>query len=170
MIVFEDVDPNRVYIMGYSAGGDAAYQIPARAADRWAGAAMSAGHPNGVRPDNYAALAFLIQLGARDGAYNRNKVAAEYGMKLNALQAAQTPLTSAQWRPVIWPSSSQRWRTTRVLLRSCRQESLALMENGIAPVMATTPIPPREQLLCLPCTQICRPHLASNFSYAKSNS
>ena len=88
MIVFEDVDPNRVYIMGYSAGGDAAYQIPARAADRWAGAAMSAGHPNGVRPDNYASLAFLIQLGERDSAYNRNKVAAEYGVKLNALQAA----------------------------------------------------------------------------------
>ena len=88
MIVFEQVDPNKVYVMGYSAGGDSSYQIPARAADRWAGAAMSAGHPNGVSPDNYASLAFLIQLGELDGAYKRNTVAAEYGMKLNALQVA----------------------------------------------------------------------------------
>ena len=87
MIVFENVDPNKVYLLGYSAGGDAAYSIPARAPDRWAGAAMSAGHPNGVRPDNYASLAFLIQVGARDAAYRRNKVAAEYHVKIEALRA-----------------------------------------------------------------------------------
>ena len=88
MIVFEQVDPNKVYLLGYSAGGDAAYGIPARAADRWAGAAMSAGHPNGVRPGNYASLAFLIQVGARDAAYSRNTVAAEYDGKIKALRAA----------------------------------------------------------------------------------
>ncbi|MFT5471893.1 MAG: hypothetical protein ACI856_000207 [Kiritimatiellia bacterium] len=88
MIVFENVNPNKVYLLGYSAGGDAAYSVPARAADRWAAAAMSAGHPNGVRPDNYASLAFLIQVGARDAAYKRNKVAAEYHVKLEALRAA----------------------------------------------------------------------------------
>ena len=87
MIIFENVNPNRVYLLGYSAGGDAAYSVPARAADRWAAAAMSAGHPNGVRPDNYASLAFLIQLGARDAAYKRNQVAAEYHVKLEALRA-----------------------------------------------------------------------------------
>jgi len=85
MIVYEGVDPNRVYLMGYSAGGDAAYQIPARMPDRWAAAAMSAGHPNGVPPDNYANLAFLIQVGEMDAAYKRNTVAAEYGVKIDGL-------------------------------------------------------------------------------------
>ena len=45
-----DVDPNRVYIMGYSAGGDGVYQLAPRMADRWAAAAMMAGHPNDASP------------------------------------------------------------------------------------------------------------------------
>ncbi len=92
MIAFGEVDPNRVYLMGYSAGGDAAYQIPARMPDRWAGVAMSAGHPNGVKPDNYASLAFLIQVGEKDAAYKRNEVAAEYGVKLDKLKTAHPTL------------------------------------------------------------------------------
>ncbi len=92
MIAFGLVDSNRVFIMGYSAGGDAAYQIPARMRDRWAAAAMSAGHPNGVRPDNYATLAFLIQVGERDSPYKRNQVAAEYGVKLARLRDAHPGL------------------------------------------------------------------------------
>lgn len=62
MIAFEQVDPNRVHLLGFSAGGDACYQVPARAPDRWAAVAMSAGHPNGVSPENYAALGFLHTL------------------------------------------------------------------------------------------------------------
>ena len=46
LIVLKHVDPNRVYIMGYSAGGDGVYQFAPRMADRWAAAAMMAGHPN----------------------------------------------------------------------------------------------------------------------------
>ena len=86
MVVFEGVNPNRVYLLGFSAGGDGVYQIGARMADRWAGAAMSAGHHNSVSPVNYAQLPLLIQMGARDGAYNRNTAAAEYGAQLRSLQ------------------------------------------------------------------------------------
>ena len=39
-IVFEDVDPNRVYLLGYSAGGDGVYQLAPRMADRFAAASM----------------------------------------------------------------------------------------------------------------------------------
>lgn len=92
MIAFGQVDPNRVYLLGFSAGGDAVYQVAARMPDRWAGAAMSAGHPNNVRPDNYAGLAFLIQVGERDAAYNRNRVAAEYGVRIGALREAHPGL------------------------------------------------------------------------------
>ncbi len=86
MIVFEGVDPNRVYVMGFSAGGDGVYQIGARTADRWAAAAMSAGHHNNVSPVNYTNLPLLIQMGAQDGAYNRNTAAVEYALQLRALQ------------------------------------------------------------------------------------
>src|SRR6185436_20154386 len=48
LIVLEDVNPDRVYVMGYSAGGDGVYQLAPRMADTWAAAAMMAGHPNGV--------------------------------------------------------------------------------------------------------------------------
>ena len=92
MIVYEGVDPNRIYLMGFSAGGDAAYQIPARMPDRWAAVAMSAGHPNDVPIDNYANLAFLIQVGERDQSYKRNTVAAEYGVKIAKLEKAHPGL------------------------------------------------------------------------------
>jgi hypothetical protein len=88
MIVFEDVDPNRVYILGYSAGGDGVYQLAPRMADRWAAAAMMAGHPNDALPLSLRNIGFTIHVGGRDGAYNRNKVAAEWGQKLDELHKA----------------------------------------------------------------------------------
>jgi dienelactone hydrolase len=87
-IVFEGVDPHRVYLMGYSAGGDGVYQLAPRTADRYAAAAMMAGHPNDAAPDNLRNLPFAIHMGANDAAYNRNTVAEEWGKKLSALQKA----------------------------------------------------------------------------------
>lgn len=86
LIVFEDVDPNRVYIMGYSAGGDGVYQLAPRMADRWAAAAMMAGHPNDASPLGLRNLPFTIHVGALDGAYKRNMIAGEWGEKLDLLQ------------------------------------------------------------------------------------
>ena len=48
--VFEDINTNRVYLTGYSAGGDGTYQLAPRMADWLAGAAMMAGHPNDASP------------------------------------------------------------------------------------------------------------------------
>jgi hypothetical protein len=87
-IVFEDVDPNRVYILGYSAGGDGVYQLAPRMADRWAAAAMMAGHPNDALPLGLRNIGFTIHVGGRDAAYNRNKVAAEWEQKLAELHKA----------------------------------------------------------------------------------
>lgn len=86
MIVFEDVDPNRVYIMGYSAGGDGVYQLAPRMADRLAAAAMMAGHPNETSPLGLRNLPFTLHMGGNDSAYNRNKIAAEWAVKLKELQ------------------------------------------------------------------------------------
>lgn len=87
LIVLEDVNPDRVYLMGYSAGGDGVYQMAPRMADRWAGAAMMAGHPNGVSLQSLRNVPFALQVGANDAAFNRNKVAMEYGELLKKLQA-----------------------------------------------------------------------------------
>jgi hypothetical protein len=88
MIVFENVDPNRVYILGFSAGGDGVYQLAPRFADRLAAAAMMAGHPNESSPLGLRNLPFTIHVGGDDAAYNRNKVAAEWGEKLAELNQA----------------------------------------------------------------------------------
>jgi poly(3-hydroxybutyrate) depolymerase len=42
------VNPNKVFISGYSAGGDGTYHLTPMLADWFAGGAMMAGHPNGV--------------------------------------------------------------------------------------------------------------------------
>jgi len=88
LIVFEDVDPDRVYLMGYSAGGDGVYQVAPRMADRLAAAAMMAGHPNDSTPHSLRNIGFTIHMGGRDSAYNRNKVAAAWGQQLDSLRKA----------------------------------------------------------------------------------
>lgn len=87
-IALEGVNPDRVYVLGYSAGGDGVYQIAPRLADRWAGAAMMAGHPNDAGPLNLRNVAFALQVGGNDSDYNRNKVCAEWAKKLDDLEKA----------------------------------------------------------------------------------
>jgi poly(3-hydroxybutyrate) depolymerase len=98
MIVFEGVDPNKVYLTGYSAGGDGVYQLGPRMADRWAGAAMSAGHPNDASPVNLRNVAFAIHVGGNDTAYDRNLRGAEWGEMLEALAATDDGGYRNQWQ------------------------------------------------------------------------
>jgi hypothetical protein len=86
MIAFHDVNPNRVYLMGYSAGGDGVYQLAPRSADRYAAAAMMAGHPNEAKPLGLRNIGFIIQVGERDAGYKRNQVAVKWAGQLAALQ------------------------------------------------------------------------------------
>ena len=66
MISLYRADPNRVYLLGFSAGGDGVYQITPRMADRFAAANMSSGHPNGISMRNLMNCPFSIQVGVRD--------------------------------------------------------------------------------------------------------
>ncbi|MFT4514983.1 MAG: hypothetical protein ACI91B_003696 [Planctomycetota bacterium] len=86
-VIERGVNPDRVYLMGYSAGGDGVYQLAPRMADRFAAASMMAGHPNGVSMLSVRNLPFMIWMGAKDGAYKRNEMAALWGEKLDALAA-----------------------------------------------------------------------------------
>ena len=86
MIMLYEVDPNKVYLMGYSAGGDGVYQLAPRMADRFAAAAMMAGHPNETSPLGLRNLPFTLHMGENDTPYNRNKVAKEWRGKLKDLR------------------------------------------------------------------------------------
>ena len=86
MIAYENVDPNRVYILGFSAGGDGVYQIAPRMADRWAAANMSAGHHNGVSPRNLYNLPFIAQVGEFDTRFKRHQEAVKFIQKIQGFQ------------------------------------------------------------------------------------
>ena len=83
-----EVNPDRVYLLGYSAGGDGVYQLAPRMADRFAAASMMAGHPNDASPLGLRNLPFAIFMGGDDAAYDRNTVAAQWGERLEALASA----------------------------------------------------------------------------------
>ena len=87
MLILEmNADPNRVYLEGFSAGGDGVYAISPRMADRFAAVNMSAGHPNGVNFLNMRNLPIQLQVGEYDDAYGRNLATVEYDDLLNSLQ------------------------------------------------------------------------------------
>lgn len=86
LIAYENADPDRIYLMGFSAGGDGVYGIAPRMADRFAAVHMSAGHPNGIRLENLYRLPIGLQVGELDEAYHRNRVTPEYGRYLDQLE------------------------------------------------------------------------------------
>lgn len=87
--IYEDVNPNKVYVMGYSAGGDGTFQLAPRLADHWAAASMMAGHPNNAKIENLRNLPFSIFMGGKDAAYNRNGLAREWIARLDSLHNAE---------------------------------------------------------------------------------
>jgi dienelactone hydrolase len=87
-VAVRGVNPDKVYLLGYSAGGDGVWQLAPRMADRFAAAAMMAGHPNGASLEGLRNLPFGIFMGGNDGAYDRNKVAAERTAELDRLEQA----------------------------------------------------------------------------------
>lgn len=80
------INPDKVYVMGYSAGGDGVWRLAPRMADTWAAASMMAGHPGDVSLLNLRNLPFMVWCGALDSAYDRNKRCAERIAELDSLQ------------------------------------------------------------------------------------
>lgn len=88
LVALGEVNPNKVYLIGYSAGGDGVYQLAPRMADRLAAAGMMAGHPNETVPLGLRNIGFALHMGANDSAYNRNGVAAQWKQLLADLHRA----------------------------------------------------------------------------------
>jgi pimeloyl-ACP methyl ester carboxylesterase len=87
-VTLRGVNPDRVYLLGYSAGGDGVWQLAPRMADRWAATAMMAGHPNEASLLGLRNLPFALFVGGNDSAYRRNEVVAERAKELDRLQEA----------------------------------------------------------------------------------
>ena len=85
-VIKENVNPNKVYVMGYSAGGDGTYQLAPRLADLWAAAAMSAGHPGDAQIENLRNLPFALYMGGQDTPYDRNMFAQTWSDRLDSLE------------------------------------------------------------------------------------
>lgn len=86
MVVLNGVNPDRIYLLGYSAGGDGLWRLAPRMADRLAAASMMAGHPGDVSLLNLRNLPFLMWVGENDSAYNRNVEVVRRGRELDSLQ------------------------------------------------------------------------------------
>jgi poly(3-hydroxybutyrate) depolymerase len=97
-VVFEGVDPDHVYLNGYSAGGDGAYQMGPRMADSWAGVGMSAGHPNDASQLSLRNTPFALHVGAEDTAYERDTIGEQWGQALDALALADSGGYPHQWQ------------------------------------------------------------------------
>jgi hypothetical protein len=137
-VVTQQVNPDRVYLMGYSAGGDGVFQLAPRMSDRWAAASMMAGHPNETRPEGLRNVPFAIFMGGKDRAYDRNKIAAEWEAKLKSL--AETDPLGYPHRVQIYPESGH-WMNQqdgesipwmRKYRRTCWPEKIVWVQDDVA--------------------------------------
>lgn len=88
MVALRGVNPDKVYLMGYSAGGDGVWQVAPRMADRFAAAAMMAGHPNEAQLHGLRNLPFAIFMGEMDTAHKRSEVATAKSAEIAELKKA----------------------------------------------------------------------------------
>lgn len=87
-ILFNDVNPDRVFLMGISEGGYTAFRLGSMMADRWAGScAMAAAEPlHTSPPENFRHVAFRCGIGENDTMFNRHILARDYFKRLAELK------------------------------------------------------------------------------------
>lgn len=84
------VDPDRVYLLGYSMGGWGTLLMAPAMADRFAAAGASAGgeHASRAHPENLRNLPIIIQIGTEDHPFHRYELTKAYADALGVLRAA----------------------------------------------------------------------------------
>ena len=81
-IIFNNVNPNKVYLMGFSAGGDGTYALSERIPFLFAACSPQAGHPNGVSTINLCNLPTYLAAGEKDTSFKRNEICVDYYKKI----------------------------------------------------------------------------------------
>ena len=86
-ILFNDANPDKIYLQGISEGGYAAFRLGSMMADRWAGScAMAAAEPIRNAPlENLQHVAFRCGIGEKDTMFDRIGLARNYFQKLAEL-------------------------------------------------------------------------------------
>ena len=86
------IDPDRVFLTGYSAGGNGVFQLSQRISDRFAAVNAGAGHPEGTTFKNLANLPICLQVGEKDwydannSSHSRSRVYVQADSAMNALR------------------------------------------------------------------------------------
>ena len=90
-LVFGDVDPNKVFIMGYSHGGYGAFAIGPKMPDRFAAIHASAGAPcDGIVPNTLRNTIFTFMVGGEDNAYGRRNLCTGFDEAVSKLRGERT--------------------------------------------------------------------------------
>lgn len=88
LLAHEEIDPNQIYLMGYSAGGYGAFKLGNAMPDRFAAVAASAAapSPNQTPAEHWNNLALRFEIGEGDKAYNRVKLCRKYAQSLDGVR------------------------------------------------------------------------------------
>lgn len=83
-----NVNANRIYLIGFSAGGDGVYRLGMHLTQRFAAINMGGGHRGDTKFTNHANLPICLQVGEQDCWYGgRSNLAAKAGRDLQQLRA-----------------------------------------------------------------------------------
>ena len=92
-LLFSDVDPNKVFIMGYSHGGYGAFAIGPKMPDRFAAIhASAAAIADGAQPQTLRNTPFTYMVGEKDTAYGRIDRAHDFIKAVAALRGDRTDI------------------------------------------------------------------------------
>ena len=92
-LLFGDVDPNKVFLMGYSHGGYGAFAIGPKMPDRFAAIhASGAALADGAVADTLRNTPFICMIGEKDTAYGRIKRCEEFKAEIQRLRGGRTDI------------------------------------------------------------------------------
>jgi len=92
-LLFGDVDPDKVFLMGYSHGGYGAFAIGPKMADRFAAVhASAAALADGARPETLRHTPFSVMVGEKDTAYGRIDRDREFAAAIEKLRGTRADI------------------------------------------------------------------------------
>ncbi|MCL2406884.1 MAG: hypothetical protein FWC95_03030 [Defluviitaleaceae bacterium] len=129
LVLNHNADPNRVYLLGYSAGGDGVYGITPLMPDRFAAVNMSAGHHNNISAVNFMNTPILLQCGDKDTPFNRNHETVKYGQKIKELRGKYPGYVSETYIHVDKEHSHVVDHSDKRVLQKIYKDAVAWYEN-----------------------------------------